>query len=317
MWLTLSLEFGPSAPPGQHDPFALDRADVGLSRANNSHFIHPVFRLYREASCASSDGACEPVDELHIVEDFLAEWRLHRAHILPLSRFLQDVGARRLRGDSMALWPPPPLRRPPAFLGGVLAQLAGGCECATLHFRGAAHDIGGGGGEGWWLTLSVAAERALHRLRALAVHAVDGAPGVQLSAEEAAHTQSVREKWAAARAGARVIPDEAPRPQSPPANAPAALSARAEAFGAYGALTRDDHSLAVLVVDARTGYCRVLTERLGVDVNAVKVFEPTGADGSKGSSIDIKARPVTAEHAAKLVKHVFLKRKTAEHTTMT
>ena len=70
------------------------------------------------------------------------------------------------------------------------------------------------------------------------------------------------------------------------------------------------------VVDARTGYCRVLTERLGVEINAVKVFEPTGADGSKGSSIDIKARPVTAEHAAKLVKHVLLKRRTAEHTTM-
>ena len=67
---------------------------------------------------------------------------------------------------------------------------------------------------------------------------------------------------------------------------------------------------AMLVIDARTGYCRVLAERLGVEINAVKVFEPAGADGSKGTSVDIKARPVTAGHAAKLVKHVLLKRKT-------
>ena len=316
-WLTLSLEFGTAAPPGKHDPFALNRADVGLSKANNSHFLHPVIRLFSEVSCGGKGGKgikCEPIDELHIVEDFLSEWRLHRAHILPLSRFLQDLGTRRARGrgesglNENAAWlrPPPQVLPPPAFLGGVLTQLASGCDSATLHFRGAVHTVGGGGGEGWWLTLSVSAERALHDLRALAVHAIDGTPGVRMSIEEEAYTASVREKWAAARAGAAIIPDTLPQPPTPKANA-AAISAHEEAVMAYGALTRLNRTVAVLVIDARAGRCRVLAERLAVELNAVRVFEPGGVDGTKGTSIDIKARPLNATRGASHVKQVLLR----------
>ena len=316
-WLTLSLEFGDAAQPGEHDPFALGRADVGLSRANRSHFIHPVVRFFLESSCGgasvSSDGkadagvACAPVAEVHVVEDFLSEWRLHRAHVLPLSRFLQDVGARRALSVP-SVWPPPPLLPPPAFLGGVLAQLASGCDSATLHFRGASHDVGGGGGEGWWLTLSIAAERALYKLRALAVHAVDGAPGVRVSAAEEAHTASVREKWAAARAGAPHIPDETTRPDPLPVN-DAAAKARKEAALAYSALTRGSEGVGVLVIDARTGRCRVLAERLGVSVDSIRVFEPGGADGTKGTSVDINVRPVNATYGATHIRQVLSRAK--------
>jgi thioredoxin reductase len=313
-WLTLSLEFGPAAPAGEHDPFALNRADVGLARANRSHFLHPVIRFFSQVSCGGDEEEkCEAIDEVHIVEDFLSEWRLHRAHILPLSRFLQDLGTRRARDErrgfnAAAAWlrPPPPILPPPAFLGNVLTQLSSGCESATLHFRGAAHNVGGGGGEGWWLTLSVSAERALHGLRALAVHAIDGAPGVHISVEEEAYTTSVREKWAAARAGAAFIPDTLPQPAPPPANA-AALSAREEAVTAWGALTRGNRTVAVLVIDARAGRCRVLAERLAVELNAVRVFEPGGADGTKGTSVDIKARPLNAKRGASHVKQVLLR----------
>ena len=107
-WLSLTLEFGPSAPPGKKDPFALDRcackqrgrqarfltpqaclrrANVDLDQPERSHFIHPVLRYYHSHSSSSSSGpgdgsgcegrtggggSCAPIATLHIAEDFLA-----------------------------------------------------------------------------------------------------------------------------------------------------------------------------------------------------------------------------------------------------
>jgi hypothetical protein len=287
-YLVLTLEFGAAPPPGEHDPFALDRADVSLARPDRSHFIHPVVRYFREAECGESQ-TCLPAAELHIVEDFLAEWRLHRAHVLPLARFVEWVGSSRTL-SARPRWPLP--APPPAFLGRVLAQLAGGCDEVTLYFRGAAHNVGGG--EGWWLPLSVRAEAALGELRALAVLACDSAPGVPESAAERAWTQSVREKWAAARAGAAHVPEEAPRPPAPEVDPRSAEAADA----AFLPLTRAASRGAVLVVDARAGRCRVLAERLGVELGGARVFVPSGEDAARGSAVAVEQRPLTPAQAA-------------------
>lgn len=324
-WLQVSLEFGPSPPPGSKDPFALDRADVALVHAELSHFIHPVLRLFNsampgcgDATNSSSSAPCFPVATLHVIEDFLAEWRLHTAHVLPLARFVQEVGARRAAaaaphaasGKSPLAAPWTPATPPPPFLSGVLTQLASGCESATLYWGGGAFDVGGSA-DGWMLQLSVAAEAALANLRALAVHAVDSTPGVGASSAEAAHTQSVRDKWAAARAGGPAL-EELPRPAPPAlsaAAATAAAAARAEADGTYRALTAAHApGLGVLRVDARTGRCRVLSERLGLALGAVRVFEPGegGAGGTQGAATSIDAdRALSAAAAAPHIGKVF------------
>ena len=199
-WLELTLEFGPSPPPGHKDPFALDRTDAGtLEHPERSHFLHPVLR-YRV------QGSAGAIAELHLVEDFHAQFDLHTAHHLPLSRFLQHLGLLRARGRSQASaaqaqgsapqpWPAP--RRPPTFLWGMLTQLMSACQGATaLHWGGAAF-AAGAEADGWWLKMSMGAEASLEGLVALGVHALDPAPGVALGAGEAAHTRAVRARWGA------------------------------------------------------------------------------------------------------------------------
>jgi hypothetical protein len=324
-WLQLTLEFGAGPPPGEKDPFALDRADVSLHKPEASKFIHPVLRYFSSAApgCGGVEeggSSCAPIAELHIVEDFFAEWRLHSAHVLPLGRFLQAVGAARWCGGGApptAPWQPPPL--PPPFLAGVLQLLLAGCDATTtLFWRGSAFRSLGSE-EGWWLKLSVAAQASLAELRFLAVHGVDALPGVPRSPEEEAHTVAVKERWALARAGgnATAVGDvEPPRPPSPaatPAQAAAAAAARAEEDAAYTELTARDRALGVLAVDARSGRCRALAEKLGVALGAVevRVYEQGGGEGAaQGTATSVEARgPLSGRKAAAHVAAILRKKR--------
>jgi hypothetical protein len=326
-WLQLSLEFGPSAPPGQKDPFALDRADTSLRHPEESHFLHPVLRYFHAASpgCGSNVSSsvaapCAPVATLHIIEDFHAQFNMHTAHVLPLARFLQHVGARRAAAalssggaGSPAPWTQPVL--PPAFLAGVMMQLISGCDATTLFWEGAGFESVGET-DGWWMKLSVAAEESLAGLRALAVHAIDSAPGVAVTPAEEAWTASVRVKWAAFRAREAAgaagegapLPEELPRPPAPAlsaAQAAAAAAARADSEASFGVLTGRLKGRGVLVVDARAGRCRVLAENLGLAPGSARVF--SGGAGTKGSAVEIEARPLTAAAAAPHMAAVYKK----------
>ena len=337
-WLTLSLEFGQSLPPGQKDPFALDRADVSLAHPERSRFLHPVVRYFdaTTSGCDDSDGngsaqgrqTCTPVATLHLIEDFHASWTLHNAHVLPLARFLQHLGARRATaalarrsGPRYVPWLPvaPP---PPPFLIGVVTQLQSGCDRASLFWRGAGFDATSGE-EGWWLKLSIDTEASLSGLKVLAVHAVDWtAPGVPLTDGEAAFTRSVKEKWAAVKAREAMVsagrevsiplPEELPRPPLPVINRAQLMKAQAafnEAYSAYSSLTRTSVGLAVLVVDARAGRCRALVDNLHVTFGGVRVFYPrsagSGEDNTKGVAVDIERSPLSPTTAVHHIHKIF------------
>ena len=104
-WITLTLEFGrPLAPRMDNqrgasledafasrglirhvDPFSRLRANGDPHSPEKSRFLHPVLRYYD----ASSGGDPAPLSELHIIENFDAEWTLFRPHVLALARWLQ------------------------------------------------------------------------------------------------------------------------------------------------------------------------------------------------------------------------------------
>jgi thioredoxin reductase len=345
-WLTLALEFGPSPPPGRKDPFAPDRANVDLRSAERSAFIHPVLRYFSagapgcggggssaggavgggiggDNTAAPASASCLPVAELHVVEDFFAAWGLHVPHVLPLARFLQELGARRAAAGAggapsaprllaPAPWPAP--SPPPRFLASVLSLFIAGCD-ATLFVGGARwalhHEA-----EGWWLKLSVAAELSLSALRAVGLHAVDrSAPGLPLTEAERMHTEVLRARWATARAreaaGDFSAADEegdglvtAPEPPAlSTAQAVASAAAeRAASDAAFGELSARLRGLAVLVVNARAGECRLLVERTArVQLGGAAVL----FGDERAAAADAALGPLRAAEAAQHMGRIF------------
>jgi len=153
-WITLTLEFGngtqglqppdagaalrggPGAQPAPKpaarrpgrstpvtaqtpdDPFSPLRVKGTPEKPERSTFLHPVFRYYHShASGQVAEGAvAQPVLELHLLEDFRNLFDSFPLHILPLARWLQDVGARRA---ALALRTP---ALPPADAAGLLER---------------------------------------------------------------------------------------------------------------------------------------------------------------------------------------------------
>jgi hypothetical protein len=67
--------------------FAIERHPQP-DRAAESAFIHPVVRRYRHGDL---------VEELHLLEDLLAEWRRPDRHVQPLLDFFtRELGNREL-----------------------------------------------------------------------------------------------------------------------------------------------------------------------------------------------------------------------------
>lgn len=174
-WLTISLEFGANASRPGRDPFSLNRANVPLDHPEDSHFLHPVIRLFDSSSTwdsstrAVADAAAsearalskrrghtaksragevptnsddsdeedddlddlelllkksrgervdqeavsrekeqkrryaltnpEPLEELHVLEDFLAEWDQENIHLRPMRLFLRSVVAQVMQAE--------------------------------------------------------------------------------------------------------------------------------------------------------------------------------------------------------------------------
>jgi thioredoxin reductase len=77
-YLLLTLEYGRHHQ--QMNPFAVDRvARTAVDQAEESNFLHPVVRLYRDR---------QQVAEHHVIEDLEAEWK-EPEHIDPLRAFLE------------------------------------------------------------------------------------------------------------------------------------------------------------------------------------------------------------------------------------
>jgi hypothetical protein len=163
-----------SSPP---DPYSLDRTKGTLTQPELSTFLHPVFRYHHSysfpASGVATGAVAQPALELHLLEDFRNVFDSFPLHILPLARWLQDVGARRAavarsaNPDSVlsrALHPPLPLAAHPghrvSLLQAALGWAANGRACTELHYDG---HVFPGGSEAWLNRLSVAAWEALAR----------------------------------------------------------------------------------------------------------------------------------------------------------
>jgi len=325
-WLQITLEFGPSAPAGSKDPFALNRADVGLRDPERSHFLHPVLRYFHAGSSSSAclggpttHSNCPPLSELHLIEDSHAEWGLHTAHVLPLARWLQHLGTMRVGGGNGGIWAPP--RPPPLFLGGLLTQFMSVCDGgSTLWWAGSAFPAEGEP-DGWWMKLSISAEASLEGLRVLAIHALDPSAPTPLSPYEREYTEGVRAAWAAAAAassggddggGSRGEEEEVllgewkTTPIAPP------LADALEE--AYGVLTERTQGLGVLSLNARAGGCRLLAEKNGVRVGDVRVFvldrkggweDPAAGELIKGFGVSVDAeRAVTPGEGARHIRAI-------------
>ena len=269
------------------DPYSRLRANVGLHNPEASHFLHPVLRFFSAAR-----NATHPLLELHIIEDFHIEWTHFTAHVLPLARFLQDVGGRRVAtaaaeagaaggtagatASTAAVWQRPAPR--PSTFASLLQRLMVRPE-AMLYFRGEAVR----GCEGWAFSLTQQAADALFAGGAgagqpgaglLALHAVPAAPA-PLSAQERAFTAAVRAQTRALSGGLGLF--EARNASLAPARAPPQPRAQSERDermqagllahldGAHRALTARLRGLALVLLAPRVGDAAVLAEEFGVD----------------------------------------------------
>jgi hypothetical protein len=216
-------------------------------------------------------------------------------------------------------WAPP--QRPHTFLAGLLTQFLSGCAGSTaLHWHGAVF-AAGGEADGWWLKMSMEAEASLRGLRALALHAVDVAPGVALSAAEAAHMRAVRARWAAfgsARAGGGEgvgaegeegveEEEEPPRPRGSASSASSSSGTDEVGEAAYVTLTQRVRGLGVLVLDARAGACRLLAEKQGLQLGGLRVFHAGGqaSSATTGTAVEVPHANLTAAAAAPHLAAIF------------
>jgi hypothetical protein len=93
--MTLTLEFGQRK---FDNPFNVSRiARENVKRAEDSNFLHPIVRHYRDGKLLA---------EHHTIEDLAAEWR-EAEHIEPLLEFLSKqlpVEHRSPAVDAQKLW---------------------------------------------------------------------------------------------------------------------------------------------------------------------------------------------------------------------
>lgn len=118
----------PAAPPSRVlDPFSTARVNGSVADAQFSTFLHPVLRFYHTALWQQQPGKAgedasqhtagappaaalhgkqhaghapplpPPALEVHLLEDFYVAFTSHTSHVLAVTRFLQDVGARRVQ----------------------------------------------------------------------------------------------------------------------------------------------------------------------------------------------------------------------------
>ena len=314
-YITLTLEFGPTPPPPppgtapdvalryntdwKRDPFSRLRANIGLHNPHESAFLHPVLRYFLDGHLLATT---------HIIEDFHGIWTLHTPHVLPVARFFQEIGARRVAAliaysretlaraenissyhSALALqWHAPAnangtvaasiisafAAEPSSTHANVLDRLMSS-TASRLMYRGAVVR----GKEGWSLQLSVQAERTLLRDGPpfFVAHFYDAEPSM-LSAAELRWTAAARER-AALPLGFALLTSQSPHsiPVLPP---PLSRDRAAMRDGLppflemlYVNMTTTNPGLAVVLVRYRSGPSRLLAEEFG----AVRPGEPSVA----------------------------------------
>jgi hypothetical protein len=287
-WITLSLEFGPlsktDSAARESDPFALSRANVHPHNPEASHFLHPVLR-YFSATLARSASQLHPKlrSTLHIIEDFHADWSHHALHIMALSRWLQDVGARRAVATAQSrpavsdpdldkAWARPPPQ--PQTTKGAIVDRFMTDSAATLYFRGNAIR---GGSSAWFHALTVKAGDDLLRLGSLpdfvAIHFLSPTLHVPLSAAEISFTAALREELKVHGVlshprNASLAPAYTPPvPNRDVGGTSAAIASGLNAHLAamYSNLTAFHSGLPVIVFHPRSGRSALRAEEFGVE----------------------------------------------------
>lgn len=76
-YLIITMEFGKC----ENNPFAINR-NPSPEKAQDSAFLHPVFRQFKDGKLAS---------EFHLLEDLYAEWKDEKQHIKPLKDYLTSA----------------------------------------------------------------------------------------------------------------------------------------------------------------------------------------------------------------------------------
>lgn len=344
-FVTVSLEFGTGSsshiPEGQRyqdiditrntsaymrargewprDPYSRLRANVGLHNPEASHFLHPVLRFFHKSIDNKTDASVATL-EAHVIEDFHIDWTHHTAHILPIARFFQDIGARRLEAaaaeissskgsesrlssttiDTSAIWKRRVTR--PSTFASLLSRLMSRPE-ATLYYRGEAVR----GCEGWMFALSVQAEDDLMQQTEplLAVHVISTSP-YPLSTEERAFTSAVRAQSRALSGGlsffeARNVSIASGKaPPQPHSFESLSLGSGKDTFAMHSGLMKHLDSshralserlsgLPIVLFTPRVGDSAVLAEEFGVDPSLPPTLIVYGA--SISSLGVIKARP--------------------------
>jgi hypothetical protein len=306
------------------------------------HAPYQVLRFFRggsDADAAASAGAGAGAGagatlELHIIEDLHIDWTHHTAHVLPLARFLQDVGARRaaaaalphsahasaasLASAQAALWRRPEAR--PSTFASLLQRLMARPE-ATLFFRGEAVR----GCEGWAFALSQQAADALlappppPRRALLALHVLSSSPA-PLSAQERAFTAAVRAQTRALAGGlalfearnASLAPGRAPPPPLLPPHAPGAGARRDDTAMhaglmvhldvAHRALTARLRGLPLVLLAPRVGDAAVLAEEFGVDAALPPTLVLYGAEAAELRGTGVAAEEGTIFGATRVLR---------------
>jgi hypothetical protein len=290
------------------DPFSLLRANATLNTPETSHFLHPVLKYYNTAL-----NATHPVAEMHVIEDFHIMWTMHIAHLLPVTRFVQDVGARRAAA-ALAVAEQNAISRAgstaaradfaatsaghvsgPLFIPAVAAltrvwrvprdvkdhtydiiehsMLTTG---STLYFRGKSVS----GSEGWFNKLSIAATDELFHTgpRMLLIHFVDPYP-IPPTEDEMEYLEATRREVDSATESPSMthtpeFPPTRPEPDLSPAQQKQMAGAKAFLDDFYASFTVRNPSVALVSINARTGFERIQAERFGVEtIPLFKIYD--------------------------------------------
>lgn len=311
------------------DPFSLLRANVSLEDPENSHFLHPVLRYYHSAfphgmrddddddhdgdgggdakeigdgdhpqAAPAPEPAIQPVAVCHVIEDFHTRWTSHLAHTMPVTRFLQQIGAARARAAKFAAvrlstTPTQELDEAaaaatdaePRPIGAQLDYLRQLWKRYGSHYDGHASLVrylmtvingaslyvqgkGVGTGEGWFNELSIETEQLIRCTgpRILVIHWYDPHP-VPLTDAEVRHLDELRQRDQAgsatplATASRREV---SPRPPLTPGQQQHLAATKDWMATFYSNFTRSVDGAVVISVPVRAGQERIEAERLGV-----------------------------------------------------
>jgi thioredoxin reductase len=102
-YLSLCMEYGDPVKIAKEEGYQLREGEQVLdvfasNRARQNRLLHPVLRYFNSAYNASSN---EPLLMMELPEDFHLYWHVHNLHVLPVTKFLEQVGQKRVELEEL------------------------------------------------------------------------------------------------------------------------------------------------------------------------------------------------------------------------